>query len=113
MPAQIDRSTFESLRQMTDAGFVDELVNTFLEDTPIQLRDMSASLKKGDAEVFRRAAHSIKSNAATFGAVQLSDLARELEAMGKEGDLAKAAGKLAALQASFEAAAKELRELTE
>ena len=113
MPAQIDRSTFESLRQMTDAVFVDELVNTFLEDTPLQLRELNASLKQGDTEVFRRAAHSIKSNAATFGAVRLSDLARELEMMGKEGTLTGAAGKLEALQHAFEAAAKELRELTE
>src|SRR5512143_2499162 len=94
MSAEIDRNTFESLRQMTDGDFVDQLVDTFLEDAPIQIRQMKTFVQTGDAEAFRRAAHSVKSNAATFGAIRLSDLARELETLGKENALEAASDKI-------------------
>ena len=113
MPSQIDMNTFDSLKQITDSGFIGQLVDTFLEDTPRQIRDMKTALKVADAEGLRRAAHSIKSNAATFGAVALSDLARELEVLGKEDRLEQVAGKLEAVEAAFQAAAQELRDLTE
>ena len=38
----------------------------------------------------RRAAHTLKSNAATFGAQALSDRSREVEEAAKQGDLANA-----------------------
>ena len=40
------------------------------------------ALAAGDAERFRRAAHSLKSNSNTFGALALGALARELELGG-------------------------------
>ena len=36
------------------------------------------ALSDGDCEAFRRAAHSLKSNSATFGAMTLSAQCREL-----------------------------------
>jgi HPt (histidine-containing phosphotransfer) domain-containing protein len=113
MPSQIDMNTFDSLKQMADSGFIGQLVDTFLEDTPRQIRDMKAALKTSDPESFRRAAHSIKSTAATFGAVALSDLARELETLGKENRLEEAVSGLEAVDVAFQAAAQELRDLTE
>jgi len=113
MPSKIDPNTFDSLRQMTDAAFVSQLVDTFLEDAPRQIKEMRAALKEGDAETFRRLAHSIKSNAATFGALELSDQARELEMLGKENKLDQVAGSLDAFEATFKSVARELRDLTE
>jgi len=113
MPSKIDTNTFDSLMQMTDPGFVSQLVDTFLEDAPKQIRDMRTALKDGDHETFRRLAHSIKSNAATFGAFELSDLARDLETLAKESRLDQVAGSLGALEATFKSVAKELRDLTE
>ena len=40
--------------------------------------------------VLRRAAHSLTSNAASCGAMTLSGLARDLEALAKTGELASA-----------------------
>jgi len=83
MPAQIiDRAVFDELSSTTGADFVQELVETFAEEAPgllAQLRDAQAA---GTADPFRRAAHSLKSNALTFGALRLGQLARELEQGG-------------------------------
>jgi HPt (histidine-containing phosphotransfer) domain-containing protein len=109
--SQIDMATFEELKQMSGADFIGELVDTFLEDGPKLISELKAALKIGDAEAFRRAAHSLKSNGATFGANGLSQLAKELEMIGKENRLADAGDKLTALETSLTLAAAELKGL--
>jgi HPt (histidine-containing phosphotransfer) domain-containing protein len=54
-------------------------VDTFLEEAPMMLEDLRKALAARDADKFRRAAHSLKSNSNTFGALGLGALARELE----------------------------------
>jgi HPt (histidine-containing phosphotransfer) domain-containing protein len=78
----IDRATFDSLRDTTGAEFVGELVDTFLEEAPAMLQELRGAFAAGDADKFRRAAHSLKSNSNTFGALALGALARELELGG-------------------------------
>jgi HPt (histidine-containing phosphotransfer) domain-containing protein len=59
-------------------------------------------------ESFRRNAHSLKSNANTFGAVELSVIARELEMMAKEKNL-DIGNRLEMLKEAFGTVATELR----
>ncbi len=108
---ELDRSTFEELRQMSGADFIDELVDTYLEDAPKLVREMEAALKAKDAEAFRRAAHSLKSNSATFGAMRLSNLAKELEMLARENKLEAAAGLLPGVQSALDSVAEELKGL--
>jgi HPt (histidine-containing phosphotransfer) domain-containing protein len=107
----IDRTTFDELRQISGAEFMDELIDTFLDDAPGMVRQMKSALETGDADSFRRAAHSMKSNAATFGAGTLAELAKELETLGRENRLAEAGDRLAALEAAVASACSELGEL--
>jgi len=78
----IDRATFDELKEATGGEFVLELVNTFLQEAPGMLADLHHALSAQDAEKFRRAAHSLKSNSNTFGALTLGAMARELEIAG-------------------------------
>ena len=75
----IDRATFDALRETTGAEFAMELVDTFLEEAPAMLNDLREAMAGNDADKFRRAAHSLKSNSLTFGALALGAMARELE----------------------------------
>ena len=106
----IDRSTFEELKQMSGADFINELIDAFLEDGPNMMQNMRTALDTKDVESFRRNAHSLKSNAHTFGATELGALARELEFMGKENNL-EVGNRLEILIKSFEKAAEELKGL--
>jgi two-component system sensor histidine kinase/response regulator len=74
------------------------MFQTFLAEAPGMLAEMHQALKTGDGATLRRAAHSLKSNSADFGARALSDLCRELETMGKTGTLNGAEPKLAAAE---------------
>jgi HPt (histidine-containing phosphotransfer) domain-containing protein len=84
---KIDISTYNSLKESTGADFIGELVDAFLDDAPALIAQMKSALAEKNAETFRRAAHSMKSNAATFGAMELSALAKELETLARENNL--------------------------
>jgi len=104
----IDKATFNELKQMSGADFINELIDAFLEDTPNMIQNMYAALDTKDVESFRRNAHSLKSNANTFGATGLGALAKELEFMAKENDL-EVGTRLAVLNEAFGKVAEELK----
>lgn len=106
----IDRSTFDDLKQMSGDDFISELIDAFLEDAPTILANLELAVADRDVESFRRNAHSIKSNASTFGATELAGLARELEAMAREGDF-EVGSRLEALNDAYGRVAAELKEL--
>lgn len=108
---EIDMTTFEELKEMSGADFINELIGTYLDDAPNLINEMKSAMKSQDAEVFRRAAHSLKSNSATFGANRLSLLAKELEMIGRENKLKEIGGRLDALEDAYSLVAKELRGL--
>jgi HPt (histidine-containing phosphotransfer) domain-containing protein len=107
----IDQATFEELEQTAGADFVRELVDTFLAEAPLMLASLDRALAARDAGEFRRAAHSLKSNSNTFGALALGALARDLELSGIDPVLADRASSLGALQAEYARVAKTLTEL--
>jgi HPt (histidine-containing phosphotransfer) domain-containing protein len=84
--APIDRSVFSELQQTTGADFVGELVETFAEEAPAMVAELRAAVAVQAAERFRRAAHSLKTNAQTFGARRLAEQARALELSGLPAD---------------------------
>jgi HPt (histidine-containing phosphotransfer) domain-containing protein len=85
--SKIDITTFNELKQMSGEDFINELIDAFLEDAPTMIHEMRSAIPAGDVESFRRNAHSLKSNANTFGATELGILAKELESMAKENNL--------------------------
>ena len=107
----IDEKTFAELKQMSGAEFINELIDTFLEDSPKLIEEMESALKLNNMDSFRRAAHSLKSNAATFGANELFALAKELEMLGKENKLSETGDRLMVLEEAYESVRKELSEL--
>ena len=106
--ALINQATFEELKQMSGEDFINELIDTFLEDAPNMIAEMKSALESKDADTFRRAAHSMKSNAATFGANDLSALAKELEMLGKENRLDETGDKLNSMEEAYASARDEL-----
>lgn len=97
----IDLNTFTNLKETVGADFIGEMIDTFLEDAHVQIGQMKSGLAAQDVDLFRRAAHSLKSNAATFGATELAGLARELEMLGREKNL-EIGNRLEVLQDAFE-----------
>ena len=104
----IDQTIFDELKQMSGADFINELIDTFLEDSPKLMEEMETALRDNNVDTFRRAAHSLKSNAATFGANELFGLAKELEMLGKENKINETGDRLRALEEAYDSVRKEL-----
>ena len=107
MQPPIDQATFEELEQTAD----EELVDTFLTEAPLMLASLDRALAARDAGEFRRAAHSLKSNSNTFGALALGALARDLELSGIDPALADNAQPLEKLRLEYARVATALAEL--
>jgi HPt (histidine-containing phosphotransfer) domain-containing protein len=100
----IDPTALQAMLEMVggDTAFLAEMIDTYLADSPQLLADLGQAVDGGNAELLRRAAHSLKSNSAGFGAHALAALARQLEDLGKQGSTAGAAPLLAAAGAEYE-----------
>lgn len=106
--AHLDRKPLDEFRSQLGEDFA-MLVDTFLESTPLLLNEISSALAAGDTAALHRHAHSLKSSAATYGAMYLSAMARALEQDAAVSELANAAAAIAALRVEYEAVAAELR----
>ena len=111
MTDTIDGETFSALRDTTGGDFVRELIDTFLAEAPSMLADLRESLAKGEAERFRRAAHSLKSNGNTFGALTFGALARDLELTGAAHIRERGPSALAEIEAEYMRVAAALKSL--
>jgi HPt (histidine-containing phosphotransfer) domain-containing protein len=99
----LDTRALERLMKITGdaAGLLAGLIDTFLEDVPRLLGDAKRGLRTEQAEEVRRAAHTLKSTGATFGATRLSDMSRSLEALASSGSLAGAANLIPRMEAEY------------
>jgi histidine phosphotransfer protein HptB len=112
IPSVIDLPTYEALKEAMGADFIIELVQTYFEEIPQLLLKLQQALARQDCEGFRQAAHSIKSTSNSFGALGFGMDAKELEMMGRSGNLDGAAGKVDILLNSYETVRLALEELS-
>ncbi len=84
-----------------DAEALAEIVDACLEEGPLRLVELRQGAAAGDAVLIGRAAHTLKANAATFGAVRLEQLCRELEGRARAGDLGGAVDRAESIDAEW------------
>jgi signal transduction histidine kinase/CheY-like chemotaxis protein/HPt (histidine-containing phosphotransfer) domain-containing protein len=77
------------------------VIDAFLTSAPAQLDALHKASAQADSDALRGIAHSLKSSSANLGAQRLSELARELELLGRSGRLDGAARLVEALAAEW------------
>ena len=108
----IDRAVFETLIDSVGSDFINELVATFFEEAPIIIANLRQALSESNTDTFRREAHSMKTNAATFGANNLAEFARTLEHIARENQLDQIGDQLDVLEHLYLTAQGELERLS-
>ncbi|MEP6572203.1 MAG: response regulator [Gemmatimonadota bacterium] len=86
--AVVDQRTLASLRELggpDDAGFLDELIDLFMTETPERIKNLQVAALAGDARAVAQVAHALKGGARVLGALQLGNLAQEMETEGHAG----------------------------
>ncbi|HEX2619464.1 MAG TPA: Hpt domain-containing protein, partial [Phototrophicaceae bacterium] len=106
----IDPAALTPYREALGAGFILELIDTFLNSTPEIIAALYTSISTNDSGLFIRSAHTLKSNSVIFGAQLLSSLSLELETAGKTVgiELATLLPKVDQLKAEYEQVCREL-----
>ena len=83
----LDPEVIESLKALSDDGDPElfrELVELFLTDTPARFADLESATADGDADAIQALAHSLKSSCGNLGALNLSNLFKEIETAARE-----------------------------
>jgi CheY-like chemotaxis protein/HPt (histidine-containing phosphotransfer) domain-containing protein len=100
-------------RLLNDENLAQEVMATFLDDTPRQIQALRGYLDAWDAAGAERQAHTLKGASANVGGEALHALALEMEKAGKAGDLGSVAARMDDLDREFvrlkEAMGEELR----
>ena len=110
--APIDAAAFANLLEMTggDIEFVDDLVDTYLEEGVSLIGRLRSAASAGDeaTDELLRAAHSLKSSSLNVGALPLGELCRALEADARGGPVADPGPRVDAIAAGFDDARRAL-----
>jgi HPt (histidine-containing phosphotransfer) domain-containing protein len=86
-----------------------ELAGVFCAECPNLLEDMRQAISKHDALRLRRAAHTLKGEVGNFAAAAVFDTALQLERLGRDEELSRAAATYAVLVESLERLLPALR----
>ena len=84
-----------------DRGLLQELVQALLTDAPRQLDTLRAALRQGDTAQLERVTHRLQGALSTVRAMLAQSLARQLEALGRAGQLGEASGIVRQLEAEL------------
>lgn len=80
----VDVEQLSELKDIMEDEF-HTLIDTFLSDSSSKIEGLAAAIGAADAEEVRKLAHSLKGSSSNICASQLTEYARQLEHMGKEG----------------------------
>jgi HPt (histidine-containing phosphotransfer) domain-containing protein len=99
----LDVTVLAELREAVgdDPVFVDQLVDTYLEEAPGFLAAIDAAVASRDAAALVVPAHTLKGNSNTMGATALGVVAKVLEDRGRAGSLEGAEADAAEARAEF------------
>ena len=114
MHAQVEQAIVSKAKEwIADYGeeFLVELIDTYLEDAAVRLCELRRAFDAADIESLTREAHTLKSSSANVGAMKLSQLAKEIEAAGRAGDMTLVGDKVRLSEGLFTKARSALEAL--
>ncbi len=110
----IDESILESYRSLQDDGqpdVVTEFIDVFLEDLPLRTDRLRQAVDSKNPVELKSAAHALKGSAGSVGAIIVSGLCAQIEAIGRAGSVAGTESLFVQLEPEIARAADELRKL--
>jgi HPt (histidine-containing phosphotransfer) domain-containing protein len=72
-------------------GSIDWLIDLFIEEMPNYLADLQKAISAGDGQALYLAAHKFKGSSSNLGAVGVIAVCKQLEQLGRAGNLEQAA----------------------
>jgi HPt (histidine-containing phosphotransfer) domain-containing protein len=108
-PITLDPAALERMRSIApDDESFGRLVSSFLDNGVSLLAQLADAAGNSDIDLLRRTSHTLKSNAAAFGATELADLCATLEAQSRNDAVTGADAQVAAIATAFDGARRAL-----
>jgi PAS domain S-box-containing protein len=92
------------------ASVVVEIIDLFLQTTPLRFAQMRDAWQSGNAAELVAIAHNLKSAAGELGAMRLVELCGQIQAVAGAGAIAACDGLIDALEVDYESVKRSLRE---
>lgn len=108
MTEPLDPAVFGEMRDLMEDA-LGEFINTYLENSPKLLASIESGLAAGDAEAIYHSAHQLKGGSGSIGAMQLADLAMQIEKIGKAGSTDGVASLFEQLKTEYARVAEALK----
>lgn len=107
----LDQATLTQLLDSLDgdADFLKELVDAYLDSSPALFAAMRQATAADDGVSLQRAAHSLKTGSANMGALGLAAQCKQIEDLGRSGNLDGAASLVDDAETVYDAVAQALR----
>jgi HPt (histidine-containing phosphotransfer) domain-containing protein len=103
-PIVLDSVALDRLRTIASTPeAMAKLVGSFVDNGASLVAQLTEAAATGDLDVLKRQSHTLKSNAATFGATELAELCGALESRSRTGTVAGAPVAAAAIAKAFAA----------
>ena len=84
-------TTLASKRQeMINRGGVNWLIDLFINELPNYINELQQAITAGDGEALYLAAHKFRGSSSNLGAIGMIALCKQLEALGRAGDIEQA-----------------------
>jgi len=109
---QIDKRALDAIQALQRPGqpsILQKVVGLYLDKSPAILESLRDAISKNESAGVQSAAHSLKSSSANLGALELSELFKTLEKMGRDHAIEGAAETLAEIESKFELVVHELQ----
>ena len=94
-----------------DMDLFRQLIALFLQEVPNQIKQIKMAIKENNPEKITLYAHTIKGSAFNIRAMELKQIAFDIELAGKSSDIHLAASKIEALENTFDKLNDELRQV--
>jgi HPt (histidine-containing phosphotransfer) domain-containing protein len=104
-PPAIDRELLDGFRELDvdgDGGILCKLIDLFIENTPLVLKEAHSALAAHSTPLLARAAHTLKGSCSNFGAERMRAACAELEQLANGGTLEGAAELLETVEKEFD-----------
>ncbi len=95
-----------------DEQLMHDICKIFLEESPKLMTRLRQAVAQGDSESVSHVAHSLKGETGYLGASNVSQIARELETMGRDRELSQAPAVLERLQLEMAALTSAVQQAT-
>jgi len=101
----LDVSVLQSIREMGGAKadiILSNIIQDYLENTPRHLQQIQKAITTANPDLLRQSSHTLGSSSATLGATSFAKSCKQLENLGRSGQVTGAKRQFVQLQIEYE-----------